>query len=113
MTPERRRLVALAAALSPGRAPALLSRLGAGEGAAASALAVALATSPRRTRLLALAAALATGPHLAAPAGAGGHPALARLRREAAASGGAAEAEGRTAVRVAAARGARDGVGPA
>jgi len=80
-----RRLVALAAALAPSRAAALVGRL-AGDVASLRGEALALASTPRRARLAALAAALATGPRPATPMGATGpvgHPLLARLRQEA------------------------------
>lgn len=82
MTPARRRLVALAAALVPARAAALLGRLGDADAAEAGALAAALAQAPRRARLSALVAAL---PPL--PARRAGHPLLARLRLEREAGG--------------------------
>jgi hypothetical protein len=91
VTPERRRLAALAAVLVPGRAAALLARLDGPDGETASALAATLAAAPRRTRLTALAATLPSS----APA-ATGHPLLARLRLERGAAG-------RTEVRKAAA----------
>jgi len=78
VSPAARRLVALAAALAPGRAPILLARLGSGAGEAA-ALARELAAAPRRARLAALAAAL---PHHPSPPPAAAHPLLARLARE-------------------------------
>jgi len=79
VTPARRRLVALAAALAPRRALALLARLGDGR-EEAGALAAQLAAAPRHARLAALAAALPPPP---ARPEAGGHPLLARLAREA------------------------------
>jgi len=79
VTPARRRLVALAAALAPRRALDLLARLGDGR-EEAGALAAQLAAAPRHARLAALAAALPRPP--AGPE-AGGHPLLARLAREA------------------------------
>jgi hypothetical protein len=107
MTPERRRLVALAAALAPTRAARLLGRLPQGEVAAAVALAKVLAGAPRRARLAALAAALAETPEAAGPGAPGLHPLLARLRREAAFTrrpgvAGWPPAEPRTLVRAAA-----------
>lgn len=82
MTPARRRLVALAAALVPGRAEALLGRC-ADATLADLAHAAALATAPRRERLASLAAAL---PAPARPTPFPAQPLLRRLALEAAAA---------------------------
>lgn len=86
MTPDRRRLVALAAALVPARAAALIARLGDEDAGATAALATGLAGAPRRTRLAALAASLPSETGLR---GGAAHPLLERLAAEAAAAGGA------------------------
>jgi hypothetical protein len=84
MSPDRRRLVALAAALAPARGPALLGWLGGPEGPLAATRAGSLAGASRRVRLAALAAALAGAPEPALPPGRRYHPLLDRLQREAA-----------------------------
>lgn len=88
MTPAARRLVALAAALAPERAPGLLAHLDAGADGAV-ALARQLAAAPRRARLAALAAALPPQP---SPPPSGAHPLMARLAREPGRSAAAAQA---------------------
>ena len=84
MSPEDRRLLALAAALLPARAAALLGRLRGGEPLGREV--ARLAAAPRRARLAALATALA-GPTAARTglraAPLAPHPLLARLAEEA------------------------------
>jgi len=92
VTASTRRLVALAAALAPGRAPILLARL-VGGAEEAAALARELAAAPRRARLAALAAAL---PHPPSPSLAAAHPLLARLAREPGRAAAALDAWART-----------------
>ena len=96
MSGARQRLVALAVALAPGRAAALLSRLGPPDGGPSVALATSLAGAPRRARLMALASALASATGGEPPRSPGLHPLLDRLRRE------GARSAGRTLVRAAA-----------
>jgi len=114
--PEVRRLLALAAALAPGRAVALVGRR-AGEVGELRQEAARLAAAPRRDRLAALAqemTILAEGAQRAPPGrlSASMPPLLARLRDEARwRAAGSAKADrdwsaGRTAVRPAAGVGA-------
>ncbi len=112
MTPDRRRLVALAAALAPARAPLLLAWLGGDDGGAAAVLASSLAAAPRRARLAAPAAALAAAPQAVPGPGSSGHPLLARLRREAVLAAQACPSAPRTEVRRAAAPGPRGSPDP-
>jgi len=81
VTPGRTRLLALAVALSPARAQALLARLGGGEAEPLLERAAALAGAPRRERLLALAAALGEDAASSTPSP-DRHPLLARLLAE-------------------------------
>jgi hypothetical protein len=87
VSPDRRRLVALAAVLAPARAVALLRRLGGPDGPLAVTHAGALIGATRRARLAALAASLASAPEPSLPPGLRSHPLLDRLRREAASDG--------------------------
>jgi type III secretion system YscQ/HrcQ family protein len=90
VTSGEHRLTALAAAVAPARAPALLLRLAGPRAAEASARAAELAAAPRLARLAALGSAAPAA--ATAPAA---HPLLARLAREAAVHGGARPGRGR------------------